>query len=142
MNPTGMLPPDQQGLCRYFERFGGFSRQKELGMIVWQASQAFDMLQQGDTLGARDVLALLLVYLDQACLDNGNTTVAWLLSLQSDPPRSLFQDSMSMPGSSVQAFSPLAEQRWVTTALSFLKEVDLISSRRAEIRQKPSPAES
>ncbi|CAE7286499.1 unnamed protein product [Symbiodinium natans] len=143
MNPTGLLPPDQTGMCRYYERFGGFARNKELALVVWQVSQAFDLLNKGSVDGARDILSLLLVYLDQVNLDSGNTTIAWLLSLQSDPPQSLFQDAPNLPGQGGHAFTPLAEQKWLTTAISYLKEVDTITTRRAELRSKnPNPSKS
>ncbi|CAE7220916.1 unnamed protein product, partial [Symbiodinium natans] len=144
MNPTGLLPPDQTGMCRYYERFGGFARNKELALVVWQVSQAFDLLNKGSVDGARDILSLLLVYLDQVNLDSGNTTIAWLLSLlQSDPPQSLFQDAPNLPGQGGHAFTPLAEQKWLTTAISYLKEVDAITTRRAELRSKnPNPSKS
>ena len=139
MDPTGMTPPDQATLLRYLERFGGFSRQKNLGLVAWQVAQASDLLARGSYDGAADVLALLLLMLDQSSLDNGDFGLAWVLTLQSDPPLSLFQDLQGLPGPSNRVFSPLADTRWVTTALSYLKEIDAIGVRKQEVRPPTKP---
>ncbi|CAE7226712.1 unnamed protein product, partial [Symbiodinium sp. CCMP2456] len=60
---------------------------------------------------------------------------------QDDRLAGLFQQPASIPGSSLQTFSPLAEQRWITVALAFVKELETISVRRAEVAPKQkSPA--
>lgn len=38
-----------------------------------------------------------------------------------------------------RAFSPLADQRWVTVALAFLKELDVITSKRLELTTAGAP---
>ncbi|CAE7257929.1 TRO [Symbiodinium sp. CCMP2592] len=86
-----------------------------------QVSIAFDLLMAGNSTGAADVLALLAVYLDQL----------------HDPPQAIYSDPVSTPGAGVQPFSPLADQKWVTSALGCLREMDLIASRRAEAKPKP-----
>ena len=139
MDPTGMTTPDQATLMRYLERFGGFHRQKNLGLVAWQIAQASDLLARGSYDGAADVLALLLLMLDQSSLDNGDFGLAWVLTLQSDPPLSLFQDLQGLPGPSSRVFSPLADTRWVTTALSYLKEIDAIGARKQEVRPTVKP---
>ena len=59
---------------------------------------------------------------------------------QPDPPISIFQDVSSLPSPAARAFTPLADQRWVTIALSYLKEVDAISLRRGDLAaKKPAP---
>ena len=139
MDPTGMSPPDQATLVRYLERFGGFGRQKNTGLIAWQVAQAADLLAKGSYDGAADVLALLLLMLDQSSLDNGDFGLAWVLTLQGDPPLSLFQDMSALPGPSNRVFSPLADTRWITTALSYLKEIDAIGTRKQEVRAPTKP---
>ena len=36
-----------------------------------------------------------------------------------------------------RAFAPLAEQRWITIALAYIKEMDLIASKRQDTTGKP-----
>ena len=81
----------------------------------------------------------MLVMLDQVAQDSGDYSLGWLLTLQADPPAGLFQKPAALPGSSLQSFSPLAEQRWVTTSLAYVKELESISQRRAEAHPKKPP---
>ncbi|CAE7900962.1 unnamed protein product [Symbiodinium microadriaticum] len=137
MSPAGVGSTEPFSLCRYYERYGGFERHRELALVAWQVAISFDLMMAGNSNGAADVLALLAVYLDQLVLDQGATTVAWLLTLQQDPPQVLYSAPAQAPGTGVQPFSPLADQKWITSALGYLREMDLIASRRAEAKPKP-----
>ncbi|CAE7273945.1 rluB [Symbiodinium sp. CCMP2592] len=144
MDPTGLLAEDQISYMRFLERHGGFSSHHLLGLIAWQVSQSLDLLSIGSVSGAQDTLSLLLVMLHQVALDKGNSTLGWLLTLQAEPPAGLFSQQASLPGSSLQTFTPLAEQRWVTTALAFTKELETISGRISEgttkaTQERPAP---
>ena len=128
------------GMSRYLERYGGFSRHKELGLLAWQVALALDSLAVGDINGAKDTLALLLLCLDQAAVDGGRLDLGWILTLQPDPPNSVFQELGTLPGTGLRSFSSLAEQKWITTALAYIKELDTIAVRRAEApKARPSP---
>ena len=137
MAPAGVGSTEPFSLCRYLERYGGYARQRDNALVAWQVAIALDLVLSGQTNGAADVLSLLAVYLDQLTLDGGSTTVAWLLTLQQDPPQTLFTEPMVVPGMGPQPFTPLAEQRWVTSALGYLREMDTIAARRLEAKPKP-----
>ena len=96
------------------------------------------------TAGAKDVLSLMFLMLDQAAQDAGDYSLAWLLTPQADPPAGVFQEPSHLPGSALQTFSALAEQRWVTTSLACVKELETIAQRRSEAAPKsklpPKPA--
>ena len=134
MDPTRLMPPEAVSFMRFLERHGSFAHQHLLGLIAWQVAQSLDLLQSGSVDGARDTLSLLMVMLDQAALDVNDTTLAWLLTLQSPPPAGLFQTPPSVPGASLQTFTSLADQRWVSVSLAYLKELDTISSRKSEAK--------
>ena len=53
-------------------------------------------------------------------------------TLQEDPPPSVFANRPATTNPRLRAFAPLCPQEWATVALGFVKEVDLISSRRQE----------
>ena len=78
-----------------------------------------------------------MVGLGQASLGRGSWDVAWLLTLQEEPPSQLFQRRAS--GLAAQSFAPLARQQWVTTSLAFLRELDILQTRRAEMRRGGRP---
>ncbi|CAE7488234.1 unnamed protein product [Symbiodinium sp. CCMP2456] len=124
MEPTaqlGNLPEELQRLpvmTRYFERFGGFRDQRTWGLVMWQLAQAFDLLASDQLEGAKDRLALLIVMIDQTVLDAGQPDLGWILSLQEDPP------------------TPL----WLAVALSYVKEMETLSSKRSELSRAKAPS--
>ena len=123
-----------KGVCmtKYVERFGGFGKAREMGFVMWQVAMIMDYLQSENWMGARDAAALLSVCLEQTALDS-SMDVGLLLALVEDPPAGLFTNRSLAPLSRGRSFAPLADQRWVATALSFIKELDLISQRRADV---------
>ena len=118
---------------RYAERYGGFGRCRDLGQLMWQLCLILDHLQAENWEAAKDGAALMAVCLEQAALDAGQLDVGLLLALVEDPPAALFSNRAVTPLSRGRAFAPLAEQRWITTALSYIKELDAISARRADV---------
>ena len=126
MTPAGLSPTEQASLCRYFERYGGFSRMRETGLIVYQAARAFDLLTAEQPRAAADALGLLLVYLDQLALDSGSTTVHHKAFMPKGPRR-LEGASKRSPRSPTSLGS---RPRWVFSGR-------WTSSRPAERRQRP-----
>ena len=129
----------QRGVCstRYMERYGGFGRCRDIGSIMWQICLVMDHLQNDNMPAAKDALSLLLVCLEQTALDGGKMDIGLLLSLAEDPPASLYTNRTLASTSRSRAFAPTAEQRWITTALSYIRELDLISLKRQEVTGKP-----
>ena len=117
----------------YLERFGGYGKQRELGLIQFQLMTMLDFAMVENWEAVKDTLALLIVMVEQACLDQGRFDLGQLLTLQEDPPASIFTNRQLSQVSRAKAFSPLANQRWVTVALAFLKELDTIVVKRGEI---------
>ena len=107
--------------------------------MIWQVALAMDFMQQDNHLAARDTLGLLFVFLEQMALDNGKMDVAVLLALIEDPPQGLFSNRSFTSIARQRAFAATADQKWITVALQYLKELDTIQSRRAEAtKEKPS----
>ena len=99
-------------------------------------------LQESNVTAAQDSLALLFVCLEQSAMDQGNMQVGLLLSLTEDPPQSLFTGRSLASGANPKPFAPTAHQRWVTIALQYLKELDVISTRRSEANASRGGASS
>lgn len=125
----------QRGVCGtlYMERFGGYGRQRELGLILYQIMGILDFLQAENIGAAKDSLALLAVAVDQAVLDGGRFDLASLLTLQEEPPSAIYVHRPQSAMARTKAFSPLADQKWVTVALAFIKEMDVIATKRTEL---------
>ena len=133
-----MMAQGVSGTC-YMERFGGYGKQRDLGIIQFQVMTCMDFLQMENLDAARDSLSLLAVMLEQATLDGGSLELGQLLTLTDDPPSAIFTNRTSQT-SRAKAFSPLADQRWVTTALAYIKELDTITSKRLELTSARSSA--
>ena len=140
MNPA--LPSEvelstlkERGVCptMYLERFGGYGRCRDIGFINWQVAMVMNYMMEENHAAARDALSLLFVCLEQTSMDGGSMQVGLLLSLQEDPPQALFTNKSLANAALPRPFAPTAHQRWVTTALQYLKEMDVISTRRMEI---------
>eukprot|EP00435_Cladocopium_sp_Y103_P030172 s243_g7.t1 len=117
----------------YVERYGGYGRNRELGSLMWQVALIMDHLQSDNINAAKDGIALLAVCLEQAALDAGKMDLALLLSLTEDPPAGVFTNRSLAGVTRGRAFAPLADQRWVTTSLAFVKEMDLIQTKRQDV---------
>ena len=132
-----------RGVCgtQYLERYGGYGKHRDLGTLQYQVMSIMDFLQAGNVDAAKDATALLSVALDQACLDNGRFELANMLCLQEDPPANIFSHKPASALSRTRAFSPLADQKWITVALAYIKELDTITAKRLELggnTSKPS----
>ena len=129
-----------RGVCgtKYLERFGGYGRCRDLGVIQHQVMTCMDFMQVGNHEAAKDTLALLAVMLEQATLDGGRLDLGQILTLSDDPPASIFTNKQVAQISRAKAFSPLADQRWVTVALAYLKELETITSKRLDLVGAPS----
>ena len=121
-------PPEPRA---YLERFGTFGDSRELGLVAWLAAGVLDNIWHQDLGRASDGAALLMVVLEQASLDRGNFDLAWLMSFEEDPPQQIF--SRMGPQVTPRAFAPLARQQWATTNMAYLRELDVLNTRRADL---------
>lgn len=119
--------------AKYLECHGGFSANRDLGLVMWLLCQVADQMIQGDVMGSMEMLALVLTSVEQAAQDGGKWEVAWLLSLQEDPPPGVFSARPASANPRLRAFSPLCPAEWAATSLSYVKELDIINSRRQEV---------
>ncbi len=145
MCPARMVPSSLEeiaasgaSMTSYAERYGGFRGQRDLGLIFWIASHAMDAAASNDFELTKEYLAILMACLEQAAMD-GNWNVAYVLSLLEEPPPQLFMDKMVAGGAVSRPFAPLVPPSWAATALSFLKEVELLATKKGEIRSKSQP---
>ena len=130
-------------LTRYFERFGGFGQTKDLALIAFQVAMAMDAMQAGRIEQVQDHLALLAVSLEQASLDGGRMDLAYQLTWLEEPPSGMYANRASSGLMRTRPFAPLASQRWMTVVLGYLKEMEVIQTRRGDnARPRGSPSGS
>ena len=124
--------PKKAIFSKYLERQGGFASQKDIGITLWLLSQVADALLCQEPVHAQDLLALAIVSLEQVAQDGGKWELGYLLSLQEDPPQSLFSSRAPSTNPRLRAFAPLCPQPWTSVALTYLREMDIIATRRSE----------
>ncbi|CAK0906192.1 unnamed protein product [Prorocentrum cordatum] len=139
--PRGVAydPPEPR---LWLERTGGWSEftpgspntVRDLALIAWQVADIVDRLWMNQIAEAADSAALLLMGLDQARIDGGRLDMMWLYQFERDPPASLFaRGGQSAVGT--RQFSSLANPRWSTVNLAYLRELDLLETRRSELQR-------
>ena len=79
---------------------------------------------------AEALLLLLLVALEQSCLDQGRWSMAWLMTHMPEPPWQLMAQTPS--SDPLRPFGRLAEPAWTAAAMAFTKDAAAL----AEIRRR------
>ena len=124
--------PKKAIFSKYMEKQGGMAGQRDFALVMWLLCQIGDAMVAQDHKGAQELLAVTLVAVEQASMDGGKWDLAYLLSLQQDSPQSIYTSRTSSTNPRLRSFAPLCPQPWATTALAFVKEQDVIATRRAE----------
>ena len=143
LHPSSMLPKNEEelqgkgaSLLTYLERYGGYRNQKEAGLCMWVLAHAMDAAAAGDFVATKEFLALGIMALEQSVFDAGDWGLAYVLALIEDPPPTMFQDKMASLTAAGRPFSPLVPPALASINLAYLKEIDLLQSRKADARGK------
>ena len=144
--PTQQVPQTIHEICQahpalfttYVERTGGYGSQRDSGLMMWILANLSNALLAEDVKAASDIAALAMVALEQSVMDGGRWDVAYLLSLMEDPPAAIFAHRPPSQNPRLRAFSALCPQGWATTAMTYVKEVDSLATRRAEAAGAPA----
>ena len=142
LSPSSPAPSTEEELyasdasvLTYLERFGGYQKSKELGYVMWLLGHITDAFARGDVHLAREHTALALCAVEQAALDRGEWSLGFLLGLTADPPVQMFQDRLQSVTAYGRSFGPLTPSGWAATSLAFLKEMEVLQSRKTEVRK-------
>lgn len=145
MNPSRQVPRTQAevnasgaSMTAYLERYGGYRHARDAGLALWVAEHAMDCAAAEDFAGTKEFLALLVAALEQSALD-GSWNLAWVLTLMDDPPAMLFADRMTPVVSHGRPFSPLIPPEWAATSLAYLREIELLVTRKGEVKPTKTP---
>ena len=103
---------------------------RETGLTLWLLGYVTDALIQEDYARAQEHLALTVAALEQSGID-GDFTLGYLIALVEDPPVTLFQDRSTSLHTQGRPFAAVA--------LSFLKELEILNSRKKETQSSATP---
>ena len=142
--PSRPVPVDVDGfkdsevsLLLYLERFGGYRNQKETGVTLWLLGYVLDALIRGDVHRAREHLSLTIAALEQYGID-GDFTLGYLVALVEEPPVQLFQDRTISMHAQGRPFAPLVAPSHAAVAISYLKELEVLNTRKKETQASSS----
>ena len=144
MCPTKPIPKSEDELAGSgvsmigsLERFGVFRNKPEAAMLMRLLAHCVDAAANGDMHLVKEYLALTVTSVDQSCLD-GNWSIAFLISLLEEPPAQVYMEKTSSVSALGRPFSPLIPASWAAVALAYLKEMELLNSKKSEARGKAS----
>lgn len=143
--PKSLVELQGSGLSmlQYLERFGGYRNQKGAGLTLWLLGHVVDSMLEENYHKAQEHLGLMICSLEQAALDQGDWSVAFLVSLVEEPPLQLFQDRMVSLHGQGRPFAPTLPTPWAAMVLAYLKEMEILSTRKSETTSsRVDPAET
>ena len=120
-------------MLNYLERQGGYRNQRESGLLMWLLGHVVDCINAEDWAGVRELMALTVVALEQSVVDQGDWSLAFLMSLVAEPPVQMFQDRSVAVTPHGRPFAPLCPAQWAATTLGYLKDMETLSSKKTEI---------
>ena len=126
----------------YLERFGGYKGQRTLGMTMWMLGHAVDAAARGDMQLCLEHLALTAASLEQVGVDQGDWSLGFLQSLVAEPPLTVFQERQQQMQMYSRAFGALTPSAWSATSLSYLKELEVLTTKKAETTKKARSEET
>ena len=120
--------PRCNSMREFFSRHVPFGKQKAVAYLGFGIATAVDLMKEGRAERAEATLLLLLVSLEQSCLDQGRWGLAWLLTHLPEPPWGSIQSVP--PSDPLRPFGRLAEPGWTAAAMAFTKDAAALSDLR------------
>lgn len=141
MYPSKPVPQTETELqnlsvLQYLERMGGYKNHRELGLVAWILGHAVDAAASGNFKLTKEIIALLLVAVEQAAVDRGDWTLAFMLSLLEEPPMQVFQDRTMSMVHHTRPFGPLVPPAWTAVCLAYLKDLEVLSTKKTETAKR------
>lgn len=125
--PGAPLNP-RPSMRSYFQHEVGFGTYRTLGYTGWGLATRFDLLLEQDVSRCQALLGLLCIGIEQVTLDGGKWPMAWLLTMQPEPPwAAMSRQPVADP---LRPFSRLADPRWTTACAAYIRDVDRLGQIR------------
>ncbi|CAE7358576.1 unnamed protein product [Symbiodinium microadriaticum] len=129
---TAALEP--RDMFYHFQDVVPLGHYKTLTYFAFLLCDAWEAMEQGRSEEVMSLISLGLVFAEQVANEGGATRLGWLLTFRDDPPFSLVEQRRA-PRSEVP-HGLLADPRWVTANLAYLKDVESIQDRTAKSHQQ------
>lgn len=111
-----------------------FGTMKTSAYLGWGIATALDQVAQNDWAAAELTMLLLMVAIEQSCLDGGRWTLAWLLTWLPEPP--WHQISQAPSADPLRPFGRLAPPDWTAAAMAYVKDAASLIELRGKMKGK------
>ena len=116
------LSSSEPGLMKtYVSQRVPFAEHRMLGHVAAIAAAGWETGHRTDNEDVKGFCSRLLVFTEQAALDSGRLSLAWLLAGYPDPAPQMWQVRRA-PG--LKPFSRLCAPQWLAANLAYLKDLD------------------
>ena len=121
----------EPGLMREFlERRVPLSSHRLLGHVGMLAASGWEVAARNNNEELAGFCAQLMIFVEQAALDNGRLQLAYLLTVCPVPNSGRM---LASPAPGLKPFSRLAAPQWVAANLAYVKELDYAETRIAQL---------
>ena len=121
-----------ESMYLYLEKRVPFDKARASAYLGFGLASIADYQRRGELDKAELMTLLMLVALEQACLDSGRWSLAWLMTHQPEPPWHSIRHAPQ--NDSLRPFARLADPVWTASAMAYTKDAAALN----EIRKKTS----
>lgn len=125
-------------MTSYLDKHGGYKGARDIGLTQLLVAHAVDAGAQDDLRTMKEYVAILAACLEQSAM-GGNWQLAYILSMLEDPPQTVFSDRLSSLSITGRPFSPLVPPHWAAVALAYVKELEVLTTKKTEIKKSNPP---
>ncbi len=118
---------DESLLRKYAERRMPLAESRLMTYLAFLMAEAWSVGHQSNNLELLGVVGKVMIFLEQASIDQGRLQLAWLMTGQQDPPFQILQSNKKRSG--LTPFSRLAAPAWVAANLQYVKDLDVLESK-------------
>ena len=129
---------DESLLRKYAERRMPLAESKLMTYLAFMMAEAWAVGHASNNLELLGIVGKVMIFLEQASIDQGRLQLAWLLTGQQDPPFQILQSNKKKSG--LTPFSRLAAPAWVAANLQYVKDLDVLESKMLGLGKTGKPA--
>lgn len=129
LRELGMDPSRESGslIKKYMERRMPLKDHRLLTYFTAMIAEAWSVGYDSGNTEMLGLLARMLFFCEQVAIDQGRTTMGWMLTGWQEPPFHLLTGSGKHPG--LQPHSRLCNAAWVSANIAYLRDMDFLESK-------------
>ena len=129
LRELGMDPSREDGslIRRYMERRMPLAEHRLLTYFTAMLAEAWAVGYNSGNVEMLGILSRMLFFTEQCSIDQGRTSMAWLLAGWQEPPFHLLTSAKRHPG--LQPYARLCHPAWVSANIAYVKDIDYLEGR-------------